>query len=60
MFDLVEKFPGPVQHEVWKYMFKDAIEKVWFLKKRPPEFYDKILPHLSYENSDFKEGDEVI
>ncbi len=60
IFDLVKKFPNHVQLEARKYMFKDAIEKVWFLKKRPPEFYEKILPLLSYENSDFKEGDEIL
>ena len=34
-------------------MYKDAIQDIWFLNKKPESFYDEILPH--FETLKFKE-----
>ena len=45
--DLVNLFPKNMRNEILKYVYQDAIQKVWFLKKRPPEFYEEMLPFFT-------------
>lgn len=56
--ELVSKMPKQIQNEVLIYVYKDAINTVWFLKKRAPNFYQALLPHFTTVS--FKQGQTIL
>ena len=44
--DILKMFPKNIKLEVLMFMYKDAIQKIKFLKGRDSQFYANILPKL--------------